>query len=126
MAENIDFVLQKLVTTGQRWHTYRPEPQRRKEVVAVFDELHPTISSRLDWIHIAQRDGAGDFAGTLSVVFDPITRRIEGMEVAEPLSAGLLLTLRFWPGLEQAQKLFASTVKQWDLAVENGFLDDYL
>ena len=56
-------------------------------------------------------------------MFDPVTRRIEGMKVWDTDSCGMLLILLFWPGLESARKLVIATMTQWRQAIDNGWFE---
>ena len=133
MAETIDFVLQKLVATGApkddakpgetchhgvgSWSIHKPHGQFLCANEVVFSHLHKQVAKRLEHLHLVREHGS------ISVVFDPVTRRIEAVEIFEHDCGGILLTLYYWPGLEQAEKLCASTIHQWHQAIANGWFD---
>ena len=131
--ENIDYILCKLVANGApkddakpgevchhgagSWSIHKPHPQFVFANAVVFGHLHATVAARLEYLHLNREHGS------ISLVFDPVSRRIEGVEITETDFGGILLALHFWPGLEQAEKLYQATIKQWHQAIANGWFD---
>ena len=56
-------------------------------------------------------------------MFDPSSRRTKAMEVTEPDTGGLLLTLTFWPGMETAREIYDSTMANWKQVLEDGWFE---
>ena len=93
----------------------------------LFDgHLHPTTITRMQSLSVmfdVPIPTEPLLQAELLVLFDPVTRRIEAMEVWDTDTCGILLTLMFWPGLESARKLVIATVNQWQQAIDNGWFE---
>ena len=76
------------------------------------------LKTRIDIIQISP-----DKDGQIGVIFDPVTRRIEALEIGETPFGGCLLRMLFWPGLEAAQALYMATMANWKEAIDNGWFD---
>ena len=89
--------------------------------------LHPTTITRMQQLTMAvEVDTPPNQYGPQSeliALFDPVTRRIEAMEVWSIDDCSTLLTLMFWPGLESARKLVIATTHQWRRAIADGWFD---
>jgi len=127
--ESIDNVLEALVLSGGSKIDWQEGESRSVDDGQwsigncpdheTFDgHLYPAVVDRMQGLTIAVGDQA-----ELLVMFDPVTRRIEGMKVWDMDSCGTLLTLMFWPGLESARKLVIETMNQWQQAIDNGWFD---
>ncbi len=128
--ENIDNVLEQLVLSGGSKIDWGGEGSEGRAVpvgawsivedtdCSHLKHLHETITKRLCLLDLTVTDDA-----CLRAMFDPETRRIEAFDVYEVDTGGILLTLMFWPGLESAKKLAASTFDQWHKAVDEGWFD---
>ena len=130
MIENIDNVLQALISAGGEKIDYDPNGGNARSCLtnywsiaedtdcSVFEHLPETITKRLCRLDICVTDNAH-----LQAIYDPETRRIEALEIYELDSGGVMLTLWFWPGLEVARKLTIATRKQWDKAIADGWFE---
>ena len=128
--ENIDNVLEQLVLSGGSKIDWCGEGSEGRAVpvgawsivddtdCSHLEHLHETITKRLCRLDLNVNDDA-----QLQAIFDPVTRRIQALEIYESDFGGTLLTLMFWPGLESAKKLAASTFDQWRKAVDEGWFD---
>ena len=89
--------------------------------------LHPTTITRMQQltlvVEVDPPHGQHKTQSELCVLFDPLTRRIEAMEVWDIDFGQTLLTLFFWPGLESARKLVIATINQWQQAIDNGWFE---
>ena len=117
--ESIDSVMEQLVLTGGSKIDWQEGESRavKDGQWSIHDHadhklfdgyLYPVVITRMQCLNITVGDQA-----ELLVMFDPITRRIEAMEVWDTDTCGILLTLMFWPGLESARKLVIATMTQW-------------
>ena len=126
--ETIDNVLEQLVLTGGSKIDWQPGESRR--LVSGDWSINSDIDcSNLDHLPVATRERLHrlsihhDENCQLVLLFDPITRRIEAMEVIDLDTGCSLLTLTFWPGLESARKLTIATINQWQRAIDNGWFE---
>ncbi|KZR86253.1 hypothetical protein MITS9509_03492 [Synechococcus sp. MIT S9509] len=128
--ENIDNVLEALVLAGGvkiDWDDVgdagRSCPDGSWYVGTDIDtswarDLEVAVQQRMDIIQINV-----DNDGQIGVIFDPVTRRIEAMEIGETDFGGLLLRMTFWPGLETARELYRSTMANWKQVLEDGWFE---
>ena len=135
--ENIDNVLEQLVLAGgSKIDWQEGESRAVKDGQWSIDDhadhklfdghLYPAVITRMQCLNVSidVESPADPFLqAQLLVMFDPVTRRIEAMEVWDPDSCGILLTLMFWPGLESARKLLIATMNQWQQAIADGWYD---
>ena len=130
--ESIDSVMEQLVLTGGSKIDWQEGESRALKDGQwsihdhadhqLFDgHLYPAVITRMQCLNITVGDQA-----ELLVLFDPVTRRIEAMEVWDTDTCGILLTLVFWPGLESARKLVIATMSQWQQAIDNGWFEGIL
>lgn len=135
--ESIDAVMEQLVLTGGSKIDWKDGESRAvgdgqwsihdHADHQLFDgHLHPTTITRMQCLSVMLDVPAPADPLTqaeLLVMFDPGTRRIEAMEIWDPDTCGILLTLMFWPGLESARKQVIATVYQWQQAIDNGWFE---
>ena len=137
--ESIDSVLEQLVLTGGSKIDWK-EGESRALVESDWSisdhadggqlfngHLHPTTITRMQQLTLLlEVDDPHDNMQTeaeLCVLFDPLTRRIEAMEVWDITYATTVLTLFFWPGLESARKLVIATMAHWQQAIADGWFE---
>ena len=136
--ESIDNVLEQLVLSGSpkldaqagetnvftdgRWQIGDHKDH------GLFEEhIGSTIAARMQELLIEIKvDDPHDDLQTLTqllVHFDPVTRRIEAMEVWDITYETTVLTLMFWPGLESARKLVISAMAHWQQVIADGWFE---
>ena len=136
--ESIDSVMEQLVLTGGSKIDWQEGESRSVDDGQwsihdhadhkLFDgHLYPAMITRMQCLNVSidvetPPNPLGPQAELL-VMFDPVTRRIEAMEVWDTDTCGILLTLMFWPGLESARKLVIATMTQWKQAIDNGWFE---
>ena len=135
--ESIDSVMEQLVLTGGSKIDWQEGESRAVEDGQwsihdhadhkLFDgHLYPAVITRMQCLSVmvdVESKADPHLQAELFVLFDPVTRRIEAMEIWDPDSCGILLTLMCWPGLEQARKLTIAAMHQWQRAIDNGWYD---
>ena len=140
-VESIDNVLEQVIRSGGSKVDWKDGESRAvgdgqwsihvRQDHQLFDgHLHPSVITRMQQLNLIVQWPAPptepDPQAELLVIFDPVTRRIEAMEVWDMDTCTVLLTLLFWPGLESARKLVISTMTQWQQAIDNGWFEGIL
>ena len=120
---SIDTVLEALVKAGGKKIDFdQPDPSGnpgRNCPPGTWSTWTDTDASNLAWVSEEVRNRLHhvslhiDNDGQIHMLFDPVTRQIEAMEVTELDTGGLLLTLSFWPGMDAAKAIYRSTMDHW-------------